>query len=50
MADDSERLAALYAKRKARQDKPGFAANVEALQKEIDALERRINEAEDDGA
>jgi hypothetical protein len=48
--EDSERLAALYEKRKARKDKPGFKANVEALQKEIDALEKRINEAEDDGA
>jgi hypothetical protein len=48
--DDSTRLAELYQKRKARADKPGFAANVEALQKEIDALERKIRDAEDDGA
>jgi primosomal protein N'' len=46
MADDSARLAELYAKRKARADKPGFAANVEALQKEIEALEQRLKDAE----
>ena len=46
MADDAARLAELYAKRKARLDKPGFAANLEALQKEIDALEQRIKDAE----
>jgi primosomal protein N'' len=46
MADDSARLSELYQKRKARLDKPGFAANLEALQKEIDALEQRIKDAE----
>jgi primosomal protein N'' len=46
MADDSVRLAELYAKRKARLDKPGFAANLEALQREIAELEQRIKDAE----
>jgi primosomal protein N'' len=46
MADDSARLSELYQKRKARLDKPGFAANLEALQKEIDALEQKLKDAE----
>lgn len=44
--EDSARLSVLYQKRKARLDKPGYAANIEALQKEIDELEQRIKAAE----
>jgi primosomal protein N'' len=44
--EDSARLSELYQKRKARLDKPGFAANLEALQKEIDALEQKLKDAE----
>lgn len=47
--DDSARLSELYQKRKARLDKPGFAANIEALQKEIAELEQRIKDAEQNG-
>jgi hypothetical protein len=44
--EDSARLSELYQKRKARLDKPGFAANLEALQSEIAELEQRIKDAE----
>ena len=48
MADnvDEARLAALKAKHKARADKPGFAQNVAALQREIDELEAKLKAAE----
>jgi hypothetical protein len=39
MADNSERIAELKAKLKAREDKPGMAANVASLKAEIAKLE-----------
>ena len=40
--EDSARLASLYLKRKARENKPGFAANVKALEDEIARLEAKL--------
>ena len=47
--EDSARLADLLLKLKARENKPGFAANVKSLKEEIARLEEKLKALDEGG-